>query len=303
MSLFADRQLIEIRIPSGKPGKDGSEALQRYCEHARPTTWSRWCSCPSSTASSSSSAWFSALDAAGVTRARRPDRAQALPQWIAQRLARRASACRAARRASARSPSSPTASRATCSPRTRRSQKLGAAAPGRRAELRADRGGGAQRRALRRLQARRGGAGRPGGARAAHARRPAGRGRGGGAGALDAGRGHPRAEARASDAVARRQAAADGAAREPRLGRQGAPVRTRAAAARPTTALAAAGRGRAASATASSRACSHPDWPLDAWDGAAPPGADAVRAARQRRAPRRRRRARVAAARGWRCGA
>ena len=24
MSLFADRQLIEIRIPSGKPGKDGS---------------------------------------------------------------------------------------------------------------------------------------------------------------------------------------------------------------------------------------------------------------------------------------
>ena len=30
MSLFAQRQLIEIRIPSGKPGKDGSEALQRY---------------------------------------------------------------------------------------------------------------------------------------------------------------------------------------------------------------------------------------------------------------------------------
>ena len=32
MSLFADRQLIEIRIPTGKPGKDGSEALQRYCD-------------------------------------------------------------------------------------------------------------------------------------------------------------------------------------------------------------------------------------------------------------------------------
>ena len=29
MSLFAERQLIEIRIPSGKPGKDGGEALQR----------------------------------------------------------------------------------------------------------------------------------------------------------------------------------------------------------------------------------------------------------------------------------
>ena len=33
MSLFAQRQLIEIRMPSGKPGKDGSEALQRYVEH------------------------------------------------------------------------------------------------------------------------------------------------------------------------------------------------------------------------------------------------------------------------------
>ena len=43
---------------------------------------------------------------------------------------------------------------------------------------------------------RRGGARRPGGARAAHARRPARRGRGGGARALDAGRGHPRPEAR-----------------------------------------------------------------------------------------------------------
>ena len=38
MSLFAERQLIEIRIPSGKPGKDGSEALQRYAaaHRARP---------------------------------------------------------------------------------------------------------------------------------------------------------------------------------------------------------------------------------------------------------------------------
>ena len=29
MSLFADKQIVEIRIPSGKPGKEGSEALQR----------------------------------------------------------------------------------------------------------------------------------------------------------------------------------------------------------------------------------------------------------------------------------
>ena len=29
LSLFADRQIVEIRIPSGKPGKEGSVALQQ----------------------------------------------------------------------------------------------------------------------------------------------------------------------------------------------------------------------------------------------------------------------------------
>ena len=35
MSLFADKQLLEIRIPSGKPGKDGSTALQQVAEQSR----------------------------------------------------------------------------------------------------------------------------------------------------------------------------------------------------------------------------------------------------------------------------
>ncbi|MEG1456227.1 MAG: DNA polymerase III subunit delta, partial [Comamonas sp.] len=29
LSLFADKQIIEVRIPSGKPGKEGSTALQQ----------------------------------------------------------------------------------------------------------------------------------------------------------------------------------------------------------------------------------------------------------------------------------
>ena len=32
LSLFADKQIIEVRIPSGKPGKDGSTALQQLAE-------------------------------------------------------------------------------------------------------------------------------------------------------------------------------------------------------------------------------------------------------------------------------
>ncbi len=86
MSLFAERQLIEIRIPSGKPGKDGSEALQRYCERAAATTCSRSSTCPGSTASSRERLVHGARRRRRG-RARRPRRAPALPQWIAQRLA------------------------------------------------------------------------------------------------------------------------------------------------------------------------------------------------------------------------
>ena len=35
LSLFSDKQIVEIRIPSGKPGKDGSQALQQLAEAAR----------------------------------------------------------------------------------------------------------------------------------------------------------------------------------------------------------------------------------------------------------------------------
>ena len=31
MSLFADRKLIELRIPTGKPGPEGAEAIDAYC--------------------------------------------------------------------------------------------------------------------------------------------------------------------------------------------------------------------------------------------------------------------------------
>jgi DNA polymerase-3 subunit delta len=86
MSLFADRQLIEIRIPSGKPGKDGSEALQRYCENLSDDVVTLVL-LPRLDRAQQGSAWFTALAQAGVTiRVDAVDR-QALPQWIAQRLA------------------------------------------------------------------------------------------------------------------------------------------------------------------------------------------------------------------------
>jgi len=87
LSLFADKRIVEIRIPSGKPGKDGSEALQRYCERL-PEDLLTLVTLPRLDGQQLKSGWFAALDAAGVcVRVETPPRA-ALPAWLAQRLAR-----------------------------------------------------------------------------------------------------------------------------------------------------------------------------------------------------------------------
>ena len=86
-SLFAERRLIDIRIPSGKPGKDGSDALQRYAA-ALPDDVLTLIQCPRLDGQQHKSAWFAALDAAGVVLRIDPVERAALPAWIAQRLAR-----------------------------------------------------------------------------------------------------------------------------------------------------------------------------------------------------------------------
>ncbi len=86
LSLFSERQFIEIRIPSGKPGKEGSEALQRYCE-ALPEDVVTLVTLPRLDKTQLGSAWFTALDQQGVCVKVEPVERRALPQWIAQRLA------------------------------------------------------------------------------------------------------------------------------------------------------------------------------------------------------------------------
>ncbi|MBE7420178.1 MAG: DNA polymerase III subunit delta [Ideonella sp.] len=86
MSLFAERQLIEIRIPGGKPGKEGSEALQRYCDALSDEVLTL-VHLPQLDRQQQASAWFAALDGAGVSVRIDPVERKALPQWIAQRLA------------------------------------------------------------------------------------------------------------------------------------------------------------------------------------------------------------------------
>jgi len=87
MSLFAERQLIELRIPSGKPGKDGAEALQAYCERLSDDVLTL-VQLPRLDWQQAKAAWFNALDAAGVTVRVETLERRALPAWLAQRLAR-----------------------------------------------------------------------------------------------------------------------------------------------------------------------------------------------------------------------
>lgn len=89
LSLFADRQIVEIRIPSGKPGKDGSAAIQQLAEQARGNDSTLTIvMLPRLDKATRTGAWFGALDAHGVTVPVEPVERAALPQWLAQRLAR-----------------------------------------------------------------------------------------------------------------------------------------------------------------------------------------------------------------------
>jgi DNA polymerase-3 subunit delta len=86
LSLFATRRLLELRIPSGKPGNDGADALRRYAVDLPPDTVTL-ISLPKVERTQQSSGWFEALDAAGVMVAANPVTVARLPRWIADRLA------------------------------------------------------------------------------------------------------------------------------------------------------------------------------------------------------------------------
>ena len=87
MSLFADKQILEIRIPTGKPGKEGSPMIQQLAQTAEgnDSTLTLFV-LPRLDNATKKGAWFGALDQYGVTvQIDSLERAQ-LPQWIAQRL-------------------------------------------------------------------------------------------------------------------------------------------------------------------------------------------------------------------------
>ena len=85
-SLFGDRKLIELRIPTGKPGKDGSQALQAYTASLSPDNVTL-ITLPKLDWATQKSAWVGSLQQAGVYLDIPVVERAHLPAWIGIRLA------------------------------------------------------------------------------------------------------------------------------------------------------------------------------------------------------------------------
>jgi DNA polymerase-3 subunit delta len=87
LSLFASKRLVEIRIPTGKPGAEGGRALEAWCA-SPPENDVTLVVLPELEWQAFKTNWFSALERTGVVVEARCIAREELPDWLAQRLAR-----------------------------------------------------------------------------------------------------------------------------------------------------------------------------------------------------------------------
>lgn len=87
MSLFAEKRLLELRLPSGKPGDKGAAALMEYCSRPAEDTL-LLISLPKLDGSAQKTKWGKALVEGAQTQFIQiwPVDSSQLPQWIRQRL-------------------------------------------------------------------------------------------------------------------------------------------------------------------------------------------------------------------------
>ncbi|MDD5299017.1 MAG: DNA polymerase III subunit delta [Gallionella sp.] len=87
LSLFAERKVIDLRIPSGKPGTEGGQALQDYVANLSGDILTL-ISLPKLDKTAQKSQWFGALERHGVMVSADDIPRNALPRWIAGRMKR-----------------------------------------------------------------------------------------------------------------------------------------------------------------------------------------------------------------------
>jgi len=87
LSLFAVRRLLDLRLPSGKPGDDGGKALSRYAA-APPEDTLLLLTLPRLDRQRQKSKWFQSLERCGAVIPIWPPRPNELPGWVQGRMER-----------------------------------------------------------------------------------------------------------------------------------------------------------------------------------------------------------------------
>lgn len=86
-SLFAQRRIVDLRLPTGKPGQEGARVLREWAENPDPDTL-LVVSCEQWEKAQRTSKWAQALDRAGVQVDIWPVKPDEMPRWIDQRMRR-----------------------------------------------------------------------------------------------------------------------------------------------------------------------------------------------------------------------
>lgn len=90
MSLFGDKRFVELRMPTGKPGREGAEVLKQFANGLRSASSGLdviiCMQLPRLDLKTKGSGWFMALDEAGMAVQIDSIERSQLPQWIAKRL-------------------------------------------------------------------------------------------------------------------------------------------------------------------------------------------------------------------------
>jgi DNA polymerase III subunit delta len=86
-SLFGDKRLLDLRLPSGKPGKEGGAAIEAFCQDLPPDTMTL-ITLPRIDKQTQASKWFKALEQSSIMIAADPVDRSRLAHWLQQRLDR-----------------------------------------------------------------------------------------------------------------------------------------------------------------------------------------------------------------------
>lgn len=87
LSLFSSQRLVELRLPTGKPGIEGGKTLEAWAANP-PADTVLLITTPRLDKASLSTKWAIAIERAGILLQTAPPPIEHLPEWIGERLAR-----------------------------------------------------------------------------------------------------------------------------------------------------------------------------------------------------------------------